>query len=170
MEEMKQITQQQQQALQQLQQQLTETQARVVQTEQIRQQEVSRLIAAQETLTEQLARSLPQTGQRAPASLIDTRGIRRPSSFTSDRKLWPIWAFRFSNFLEGALAGSTKALNWSADEVVEIDDSKDSDDMDKLRVIMDGMSTDELNKFSKQLYSALAQLTEGESNDIVRIV
>ena len=42
--------------------------------------------------------------------------------------------------------------------------------MDKLRVIMDGMSTDELSKFSKQLYSALAQLTEGESNDIVRNV
>ena len=40
--------------------------------------------------------------------------------------------------------------------------------MDRLRAVLDGMSKEEINKFSKQLYSALAQLTDGESNDIVR--
>ena len=42
--------------------------------------------------------------------------------------------------------------------------------MESLKTVMDGMPREELHKFSKQLYSALAQLTEGESNDIIRNV
>ena len=42
--------------------------------------------------------------------------------------------------------------------------------MDKLRVIMDGMSTEELHRFSKSLYSLLGQITDGESNAIVQNV
>ena len=79
MEELRSIIQQQQTAMQQLQQELANTQARVAQTEQVRQQEVSRLVTAQEALTEQLAKSLPTGPSRAPASLIDTRGISKPN-------------------------------------------------------------------------------------------
>ena len=163
MEEVRQVIQQQHEHILRLERQMQETVAG-------HQREVTRLVEAQANLTEQLARSMPASGGRTVASLIDTRGISRPSSFNSDRKLWPVWSFRLANFLEGALTGSTKALDWSADEADGIDDSRDSDDLDRLRAVMEGMSNDELSKFSKQIYSALAQLTEGESNDIVRNV
>ena len=48
-----------------------------------------------------------------------------------------------SNFLEGAVTGITRALDWAADETNEIDDDKESDDMDALRGVMnESMSTE----------------------------
>ena len=133
MEEVRAVIQQQQDHILRLERQLQETVAG-------HQQQVTRLVEAQANLTEQLARSLPATGARTSTSLIDTRGISKPSSFNSDRKLWPVWSFRLANFLEGALTGSTKALDWSADEGDSIDDSRDSDDLDRLEV-MEGIQS-----------------------------
>ena len=140
-----------------LQRQLVESQSRLAQSEAARARDVSELLASQNAFMMKLSESLPAQARGSETSLVDTRGIAKPSSFQSDRKAWPIWSFRMSNFLEGAVTGFTKILDWSADETVEIDDTTESDDMSALKTLLsDSVSTEKLHALSHQLYSGLA--------------
>ena len=154
-----------------LQRQLSDSQNRLTQSEAARARDVSELLASQNACMTRLSESLPAQARGSDVSSVDTRGIAKPSSFQSDRKAWPIWSFRMSNFLEGAVTGFTKILDWSADETAEIDDTTESDDISALKKLLNDIHTAEkLHALSHQLYSVLAQLTDGESNDIVRNV
>ena len=158
-------------AMQELQRQLNESQQRLAQSEAARSRDVSEILATQNAFISRLSENFPMHTSRSDVSLVDTRGIAKPSSFQSDRKVWPIWSFRMSNFLEGAVTGFTKILEWSADEIDTIDDDTESDDISALKDLLNNsLSTEKLHALSHQLYSVLAQLTDGESNDIVRNV
>ena len=102
-------------------------------------------------------------------SLVDTRGISKPGVFNNRRDTWPSWSFRLGNFLEGAASGFSKILEWAADESHIIDDAIDGMDA---KTIADhsGVDKDLIRSMSGQFYAALAQLTDGESLDIVRNV
>ena len=125
-----------------LQRQFIGSQNRLAQSEAARARDVSELSASQNAFMTRLSESLPTQARSSETSLVDTRGAAKPSSFQSDREVWPLWSFRMSNFLEGAVIGFTKLLDWSADEIVEIDDAIEFDDMSAFKTLLsDSVST-----------------------------
>ena len=129
-------------AMNEFQRQLLETRAQLAQSEALRQNELTGILQSQQALISKLT-EVSSSSSSTDVSLVDTRGIAKPSTFQSDRKNWPAWSFRMSNFLEGAVTGITRALDWAADETNEIDDDRESDDMDALRGVMnESMSTE----------------------------
>ena len=69
-----------------LQRQLVDSQSRLAQSEAARARDVSELLASQNAFMMKLSESLPAQARGSETSLVDTRGIAKPSSFQSDRK------------------------------------------------------------------------------------
>ena len=98
-------------AMNEFQRQLVETRTQLARSEALRQNEPSGILQSQQALISRLTEMNPSSGSRDDVSLVDTRGIAKPSTFQSGRKTWPAWSCRMSNFLEGAVTGITRALD-----------------------------------------------------------
>ena len=54
--------------------------------------------------------------QLARVTFVDTKGIGKPATFSSELKQFPTWSFKLGNFLEGILKGMKDGLEWAADQ------------------------------------------------------
>ena len=73
-------------AMVELQRQLAESQNRLTLSEAARARDVNELLTAQSAFMTRLSETLPTQARSSDVSLVDTRGIAKPSSFQSDCK------------------------------------------------------------------------------------
>ena len=101
---------------------------------------------------------------RAPRSLLDTRGLGKPSTFEDKEERFVSWVRKVENFLVASLGeGFRPLLEWAS----ERDTAIVANDWD----IAYGQGTQEeildITEKIGQLHTVLVALTDGESNDIV---
>ncbi len=120
---------------------------------------VTALTAEIETLKTNTAvlRSELSTKSEYTKTLIDARGILKPSNFDSDLKKWKLWAFKLKKFVSGVFSNAEKLLDWAKLQEVRISLDKAEAEIAK---------TSGMTDFNNQLYTALAALTEGEALSI----
>lgn len=53
---------------------------------------------------------------RERATVVDVKGVGRPSSISSETRQFSAWAFNLGNFLEGVQSGMKEALEWAQDQ------------------------------------------------------
>ena len=112
----------------------------------------------QRTLIELQGRLLEQQRKRERIVLVDTRGISKPNVLKSEKEFGD-WAFKLTNFLEGATQGFRKAMELAADKNAPIEAYGD------LQEVLGEQNVDDMGN---QLYTVLAQLTEGEGLALVQ--
>ena len=101
-------------------------------------------------------------------SLVDTKGIGKPPSFTDKESEFQVWSKKTANFLISVYPELEAPLEWAAEE---------PDPFDRTRVVTEfGDQHDILNYVAKiaeldhQIHTVLSQLTFGEGFDIVNNV
>ena len=100
------------------------------------------------------------------AMLVDSRGLGKPSTFNNNEDNFPAWVRKTENYICGVFGEEfRKVLEWAIEHEGEIqtDEVEDTwgetaDENDKI---------ENLTRKIEQVYTALASLTEGESNDLV---
>jgi hypothetical protein len=121
----------------------------------------------QTTVLGELAEGIKKLGSKPQAAmLVDSRGLGKPSVFQNVEDSFPAWLRKTENYICGVFGEDfRKALEWAIEHEGEIrqdevDDTwgDSADDADKI---------DDLTRKIEQVYTALASLTEGESNDLV---
>ena len=92
-------------------------------------------------------------------SLIDIKGLGKPGMFDSaDPRKFPHWKFKFQNFVCGVFEEAEQALDWARAQEAAI-----TVESIQRELTMLGDAT----SLSKQVYTALAALTDGEALSIV---
>jgi hypothetical protein len=100
--------------------------------------------------------------QLARVTFVDTKGIGKPATFSSELKQFPTWSFKLGNFLEGILKGMKDGLEWAADQDSLILD------LTPLETILEpGV---DVKDAGRQTYAVLAQLCDGEALDLIQNV
>ena len=56
------------------------------------------------------------TSTKTRVTFVDTKGIGKPTTFSSEPRQFPKWSFKLGNFLEGILKGMKDGLEWAADQ------------------------------------------------------
>ena len=105
--------------------------------------------------------SKPQT-----AMLVDSRGLGKPNVFSNSEDSFQAWLRKTENYICGVFGEEfRKVLEWAIEHegeirVDEVDDTwgEGADESDRIENLVHKM---------EQVYTALASLTEGESNDLV---
>ena len=134
-------------------------------------EQLNTAVAQLNTLREQTGAEIPKLRQQLGAgpsaggagasakSPIDIKGLGKPGMFDStDARKFPHWKFKFKNFVCGVFEEAELALDWArAQEAAITADSITRE----LSAMSDAMS------MSKQVYTALAALTDGEALSIV---
>ena len=175
------ITQMQQQLQQQaaantnLQQQVQQQQAQLQGLTQQNQQLQAGSLASFQALATlpDLIQSLKEQLERNPKAergqLVDAKGIGKPYVFQNDDDKFRTWAAKAESFMVGALGEKwRKAFEWAveSDTVITVSGADDvwgsgADDGS-------GLDETEFKNAVGQIYTALTQLTDGESFDLVR--
>ena len=107
-----------------------------------------------------VAAAAPGGGGR---TLVDTRGIGKPSVFDSDMKKWKTWSFKYTNFATAVYAKIGVLLDWAIEQQDPIDDLMLAD-------LPGGITADMAVDLSQQIYTSVAQLVDGEALAIVQNV
>lgn len=107
-----------------------------------------------------VAAAAPGGGGR---TLVDTRGIGKPSVFDSDMKKWKTWSFKYTNFATAVYAKIGVLLDWAIEQQDPIDDLLLAD-------LPGGITADMAVDLSQQIYTSVAQLVDGEALAIVQNV
>ena len=115
-----------------------------------------------------LVKAMTATAEKLSApkpSLIDTRGLCRPTSFNNDEQGFQRWAQKQSSYVDAVCPELASILEWSVDQ---------TDAIEMADILAEfGPSVDEITRvegcveFTSQMFAAMLQLTEGESHDIV---
>ena len=163
-------------ALRNMQQQLLEMQQRLATSEQTSQGLMQRLTASeqQSQAIGQLAGAVEKfaetSGQKQTQSLVDTRGVGRPSAWGSGEekvleKTFPTFIRKVENYIISVFSDFRPVLEWATEQQEKITPAKMTDAF--------GVGADEIDKIMDlenkvhQLYSLLVQITEQEANDLV---
>ena len=106
---------------------------------------------------------------RHKQSLVDPKGLGKPYVYDSDQKKWPTWSFKTANYFTAVFPDARRMLEVaedSGDQEITADILEDhfGDGADVLDQIGNYREIDD------QIYTALTQLCEGESLDIVKNV
>ena len=121
----------------------------------------------QTTVLGELAEGIKQMASKPQSlMLVDSKGLGKPSVFNNAEDSFPAWVRKTENYICGVFGESfRKVLEWSIEHEGEIrpDEVEDTwgehaDENDKI---------EDLTRKMEQVYTALASLTEGESNDLV---
>ena len=100
-----------------------------------------------------LRAQLASASTRSTQSLIDTRGIAKPSNFTGEPRDWPVFSFKYLNFASCVYPQVREIAQFAqqqAGPIVEVD--IDSEDL-----------PENVEDIQNQMYSSLVQLMDGES-------
>eukprot|EP00971_Amphidinium_carterae_P035239 693598-Amphidinium_carterae.2 len=106
-----------------------------------------------------------QTRDRLP-SLVDTKGIGKPASFSGKEDKWREWSVKFESFVVGVYGEEIMSvLLWASEQETEISER----DLDlKFGLAADAADqVEEVARKSGQLYVALQQLTSKEAFDVL---
>ena len=93
-------------------------------------------------------------------SLIDTRGLGRPTSFSSDESGFQRWAQKLSSYVDAVCPGLASILDWAVDQ---------SDPIDMRDVLAEfGPGADDVTRvegcveFTSQMFAALLQFLKAK--------
>ena len=117
-----------------------------------------------------LGQAAQRQGGSANHTLIDARGLGRPTSFDEKEDKFPGWRRRFENFVVGSYGESFReVLAWTTEcEEVITSSSWDSEfGIGSDRDLANQTVPADLDTKVNQLYAILVSLTEDDSNDIV---
>ena len=98
--------------------------------------------------------------------LVDSRGLGKPHVFNNTEDSLPTWLRKTENYICGVFGEEfRKVLEWA----IEHEGPVNSDDIDAMwgDLANEADPIDEMTRKVEQVYTALASLTEGESNDLV---
>ncbi|CAK0851674.1 unnamed protein product [Prorocentrum cordatum] len=113
---------------------------------------MQRMMAAFEGLG---TRSTSTTTTSERPCLVDTKGIGKPQPLRGDN--WPSFCFKYMNFISSMYPTARDLHEWAQSHE------------DTIRVIEEAKQIDpDAERIQNQLYTVLAQLVEGESEEIVR--
>ena len=164
-------------AIRQLSQQVLDLNARLVASEAAVTEQRSAAAARDQQLLGALSglQALPQVlagmatatsvlAERSKPSLIDTRGLGRPQTFDNKEESFQRWATKLEGFVGAVYDRASDVLSWAVEQTVPISKA----------ALLEEFGTesedpvDNLEMMNQQLFTALQQLTEGESQDIVQ--
>jgi hypothetical protein len=94
-----------------------------------------------------------------PATLIDTKGIGKPKSFSGKSEDWKEFSFKYLNFAGSAFPMVKRLTTWAEEQVGTIVDYADAD-----------IISIDAEHISLQVFLSLGQIVEGEALDILRNV
>ena len=90
---------------------------------------------------------------------LDTRGLGRPTSFSSKEGEFQEWHVKFATYMASAFPGSREVLEWAAERTDAVSRGELQDRF--------GDSVRELSELNNQLYALLLSLCQNEAFDIV---
>ena len=151
-----------QQIIEQLRQ-LTEANARMAERLAVAEaaaQTQQQTMQALQQLPATLATALNQARGDQKKTLVDTKGLGKPSVFDNDEKNFLKWARRTQNFMSSVYKGLTPILQQAVD-------SDDTIVWHTFKNSIIDLNNDELEEMNDQIYHCLMALTDGESFDLV---
>ena len=112
-----------------------------------------------------LQESTKAVAERSKPTLLDLKGIGKPSVFDNSSEGFARWSKRTSGFIGGAFPGSKALFDWAVEQTNEISTQMVTDEfgtwtageIENLDVLMEQLTTD------------LGQLMEMEANDICEL-
>ncbi|CAK0855964.1 unnamed protein product [Prorocentrum cordatum] len=104
---------------------------------------------------------------RSRPTLVDTRGLGRPKVFSNKEDDFQNWSQKVESFFSGVFPEAERLLEWSADQGGEVELDAVRDEFGELQDDPE-RRVEQLEAITHQLFTALIQLTEGESLNIVK--
>ena len=149
-----------QQIMEQMQQMQQQNQQLVYQMQQMQLQRAEEIAQTQKQIAE-MATQMMKAGS-GNTSLVDIKGIGKPPIFdSSSAKTFHNWSFKYMNFVASVNVDADEILNTVAMSEIKIGTAE----MEVLTA-----KYGDVSKLSKQVYTSLAQLTEGEALTIIKNV
>ena len=103
----------------------------------------------------------PRVGaaERFDQSLVDAKGFAKVPNFSGNAKQWSTFEFKFLNFAESVIPNIRTLIDWATDQPEQI---MDPSAREAIRL------NPAAEAIQRQIYTALAQLVEGEALGILR--
>ena len=117
--------------------------------------------AALDNLNQRLQNTAPPgTGGGGERCLIDMKGLGKPGTFDStDHKKFPGWRFRTTNYICGVFQEAETLLEWARSKEEPLGEAD--------LVEIESVEEHELIHISKQVYTVLAAICDGEALSII---
>ena len=100
--------------------------------------------------------ALEKLGEKSSGSAVDSKGVGKPFTFSSDEAKFHAWQKKVRNYVSAALPGAREFLEWAGDRGSEPITRAGPEEQfpDKIRL---------LDKVEENLYTCLSSFTDGEA-------
>eukprot|EP00971_Amphidinium_carterae_P095254 1884378-Amphidinium_carterae.1 len=124
-------------------------------------------LSALPDLVKSMSKGTKAIADRSRPSLIDHKGLGRPTTFDSRKEdEYSRWSRKLESFVEAVFPNATKYLTWCADQDGPVD-MRAARDLFADADLNPGDCVLDFDQADAQIFAALLQLTEGEAYDIV---